>query len=342
MVAVAAGACPQFSRSMTVLETIVATLQASEEPLHYKEIARRISKSGLYTFAGTTPEATVAGVLSLATRRIDSPIRRMGEGFYAVGARKTATEPSLEGPQWQAKADSLLSCLGPRLRSLMDERAASDPDLPGIAALYEQVVVEELGDSLATESESDNPFVGFLRHAGRGRAVWKRWVDRLSEGRTSPEALAELEQGGIGPMLDQIALDVVEDWLRYRYDLAFSFLTDRIGVASAAAEMVLAACRVLAEEGIDDARVERAMRRVADNAERQSMLGGDGRAPRVRLVLEDLSEEARIRLQTLTAASGGSIADVMKQALDARLRELGVVGRTSATGPEAKRAQARA
>ncbi len=82
---------------MSVLDAVQRVLADAGEPLHYKEITRRIVSEGLWQPGGQTPEATVAAQLSVEIRhRGDSSrFKRLRPGVFALtdGAAPTGGCP---------------------------------------------------------------------------------------------------------------------------------------------------------------------------------------------------------------------------------------------------------
>ena len=72
--------------TQSALDAVVSVLTEASEPLHYKELTRRILDSGLWTSAGKTPEAT-------ANARISTEINQRGHDSRFV-RRRQASLPS--------------------------------------------------------------------------------------------------------------------------------------------------------------------------------------------------------------------------------------------------------
>lgn len=84
---------------MSVLDAIHQVLADAGEPLHYREIAERAIKRGLWTTSGKTPHATVNAALATDIKRhgSHSRFRRIGPGLFALndGAAPVPLEPSV-------------------------------------------------------------------------------------------------------------------------------------------------------------------------------------------------------------------------------------------------------
>lgn len=71
---------------MSVLDTVVAVLSQAEEPLHYKEITKRVLASGKWQTNGKTPADTINAQLTVEIKNLGqaSRFRRAGKGVYAL------------------------------------------------------------------------------------------------------------------------------------------------------------------------------------------------------------------------------------------------------------------
>lgn len=64
---------------------ILEVLEASDEPLHVKEITKRVLARGKTNLKGKTPEATVAAVLSVDIRKNpESPFKKFDRGVFGL------------------------------------------------------------------------------------------------------------------------------------------------------------------------------------------------------------------------------------------------------------------
>lgn len=72
-----------MARELTWEAAVERILNEAESPLHYSEIAERITTKELRR-GGATPAATVAAVLSRSITAGDSPYVRLGRGLYAL------------------------------------------------------------------------------------------------------------------------------------------------------------------------------------------------------------------------------------------------------------------
>ena len=66
-------------------------LRQAGEPLHSKEIAKRVLASGrCRSLSGKTPEASVAALLAVGSKP-GGPFKRVGKGIYTLADQPTAT-----------------------------------------------------------------------------------------------------------------------------------------------------------------------------------------------------------------------------------------------------------
>lgn len=63
---------------------ILAVLQAAGEPLHVKEITKRVLARKKANLNGKTPEATVAAMLSVQSRKEGSPFVKVDRGTFGL------------------------------------------------------------------------------------------------------------------------------------------------------------------------------------------------------------------------------------------------------------------
>src|SRR5688500_461602 len=73
---------------MGVLTAVETVLVDADEPLHYKEITKRLLSRGLWTTSGQTPDATVNAQLAvdIKQRGEASKFRRTDKGVFALRA----------------------------------------------------------------------------------------------------------------------------------------------------------------------------------------------------------------------------------------------------------------
>ena len=82
---------------MTALEAALKVLQEVGTPLHYREITRRILKTGLWHTEGKTPEATISAHLGVDVKQkgVASAFRRAGRGLFALNTERSVPVPGL-------------------------------------------------------------------------------------------------------------------------------------------------------------------------------------------------------------------------------------------------------
>ena len=78
----------------SVIGAIQQVLTEAGEPLHYKEITRRILAAGLWQTNGKTPEATVRAQLGshIKKRGEKARFRRVGSGVFALNSAATTAD----------------------------------------------------------------------------------------------------------------------------------------------------------------------------------------------------------------------------------------------------------
>src|SRR5206468_9520756 len=74
-------------------QVTIDVLRAAAEPLHAKEVAKRVIDSGRCArLKGKTPEATVAAILAVGSKP-GGPFKRVDKGTYAIA------EAAASGPE---------------------------------------------------------------------------------------------------------------------------------------------------------------------------------------------------------------------------------------------------
>jgi hypothetical protein len=83
-------------------QVAIDVLRTAGEPLHAKEIAKRVLDSGRTRLGGKTPEQTITAMLAVGSKP-GGPFTRVGKGTYTLA--DTATEPQMPAgalkPKWQ-------------------------------------------------------------------------------------------------------------------------------------------------------------------------------------------------------------------------------------------------
>lgn len=69
---------------MSLLDAIHTVLSEAAQPLHYREITKRLVDRNLWSTRGKRPESTVVARLGKAIRKDDSRFQRAGRGLYAT------------------------------------------------------------------------------------------------------------------------------------------------------------------------------------------------------------------------------------------------------------------
>lgn len=93
-------------------QVAIDVLREAGEPLHAKEIAKRVLDSGRARLGGKTPEQTITAMLAVGSKP-GGPFTRVDKGTYALaegatapgeeeGAEKTESKPRTRGRQKQA------------------------------------------------------------------------------------------------------------------------------------------------------------------------------------------------------------------------------------------------
>jgi restriction system protein len=86
------------NKATSVLDSAAIVLAESDEPLHYKELTRRILERGLWETKGKTPEATINAQLSVDIKRNggNSVFRRVGRGIFTTSGPRVVSKPKEE------------------------------------------------------------------------------------------------------------------------------------------------------------------------------------------------------------------------------------------------------
>jgi hypothetical protein len=84
---------------MSSADAALRVLTEAGEPLHYREITKRIQKMDLWTTAGTKPETIVNRDISeeINQRRANSRFRRVGRGMYAASSPEVRLLCAIQG-----------------------------------------------------------------------------------------------------------------------------------------------------------------------------------------------------------------------------------------------------
>lgn len=82
------------------MEAIQEVLNEAAEPLHYKEITRRILDRGLWRSDGQTPDATINAQLTIHIKKHgdNARIRRCGSGLYAIKCKSSNDDDAASVP----------------------------------------------------------------------------------------------------------------------------------------------------------------------------------------------------------------------------------------------------
>ncbi len=103
------------TRGEPAKQVAIDLLQAGE-PLHAKEIAKRVLESGRCSgLKGKTPEATISAMLAVSSKP-GGPFKRVDKGTYTLA--ETATAPAEEAPAGKPEAK-------PRGRKRQQEKPAA-------------------------------------------------------------------------------------------------------------------------------------------------------------------------------------------------------------------------
>jgi len=176
----------------TVLEAVTIILRDAAEPLHYREITRRIVERGLWVPGGKTPEATVNAQLSTAIKKHGdaSGFRRVGKGMF-VGVA-AGSEPSKPGPRpslsFNNAAEKILRELAGRspmhyreiTRRALEAGLLHTEGRTPEATMYAQIIQEE------QRRERRGEAARFVRY-GKGMVGLAEWVPVGVRGRIAEQ-----------------------------------------------------------------------------------------------------------------------------------------------------------
>ncbi len=85
-------------------QVAIDVLRQAGEPLHAKEIAKRVLESGRSSgLKGKTPEATISAMLAVGSKAAGGPFTRVDKGTYALAEEPPAPEKAAPGPAREAK-----------------------------------------------------------------------------------------------------------------------------------------------------------------------------------------------------------------------------------------------
>jgi restriction system protein len=90
----------------TALDAVRRVLAEAKEPLHYKEITRRILKQGYWETHGKTPEATINAQIAVSIKHhgSQSPFRRVGRGTFELNSSTMPASPdAIKTPETQKR-----------------------------------------------------------------------------------------------------------------------------------------------------------------------------------------------------------------------------------------------
>ena len=106
----------QTSKGEPAKQVAIDVLQTAGEPLHAKEIAKRVLESGRSSgLKGRTPEATISAMLAVGSKP-GGPFKRVGKGTYTLA--DAATPPAEEAAAAKPEAK-------PRARKRQQEKPAA-------------------------------------------------------------------------------------------------------------------------------------------------------------------------------------------------------------------------
>lgn len=176
----------------TVLEAVATVLREAAEPLHYREITRRIVERGLWVPGGKTPEATVNAQLSTAIKKHGdaSGFRRVGRGIFEamIGGNEPSEPTARPTLSFNNAAEKILR--EQEAPTPMHYREITDRALEsGLlhtegrtpeATMYAQIIQEE------QRRERRGEAARFIRH-GKGMVGLAEWVPVGVRGRVAEQ-----------------------------------------------------------------------------------------------------------------------------------------------------------
>jgi hypothetical protein len=85
---------PKSGKGEPAKQVAIDILRTAGEPLHAKEIAKRVLASGRGVgLKGKTPEATISAMLAVGSKP-GGPFKRVGKGTYALAESAAASKPA--------------------------------------------------------------------------------------------------------------------------------------------------------------------------------------------------------------------------------------------------------
>jgi len=176
----------------TVLEVVATVLREAAEPLHYREITRRIVQRGLWVPGGKTPEATVNAQLSTAIKKSGdaSGFRRVGRGIFeaVIGGNEPSDPTARPTLAFNNAAEKILREQAARTpmhyreitaRALESGLLRTEGRTPE-ATMYAQIFQEE------QRRERRGEAARFVRH-GKGMVGLAEWLPVGVRGRVAEQ-----------------------------------------------------------------------------------------------------------------------------------------------------------
>jgi HB1, ASXL, restriction endonuclease HTH domain len=91
----------QATKGEPAKQVAIDVLREAGEPLHAKEIAKRVLESGRARLGGKTPEQTITAMLAVGSKP-GGPFTRVDKGTYALA--EAATAPAEQGAAENAES----------------------------------------------------------------------------------------------------------------------------------------------------------------------------------------------------------------------------------------------
>lgn len=114
-------------RGESAKQVAIEVLRTSGEPLHTKEVAKRVIESGRCSaLKGKTPEATIAAMLAVGSKP-GGPFKRVEKGTYTLAAE--AAKPAVTAAKGKTAKKSVRPTAKPHAK-----RTARKPSASGAAA----------------------------------------------------------------------------------------------------------------------------------------------------------------------------------------------------------------